>query len=57
MVWETGVQSQIDSYQRLEKRYLMPPLFKTQHNKVWGKGMWSNPGKDVVPSLTPWCSI
>ena len=25
MAWETGVQSQFESYQRLKKWYLMPP--------------------------------
>ena len=26
MVWETGVQSQVKSYQRIKKWYLMPPI-------------------------------
>ena len=25
IVWKTGVQSQVESYQRLKKWYLMPP--------------------------------
>ena len=35
---ETWVQSQVKSYQRLKKWYLMPPCFNTQHYKVWIKG-------------------
>ena len=31
-------------------------LLNTQHYKVRIKGKWSNPGKGVVPSPTPWCS-
>ena len=38
MVRETGVQSQVESYQRLKKWYLMPPCFNTQHYKVRIKG-------------------
>ena len=55
MVWKTGVQSQVESYQRLKKWYLMPPCL-TQHYKVQIKGKWSYPGKGVAPSLTPQCT-
>ena len=30
-------------------------LLNTQHDKVWIKGYWSNPGKGVVPFPIPWC--
>ena len=33
MVWETGVESQVESYQRLKKWYLIP-----QHYTVHFKG-------------------
>ena len=35
---ETGVQSQVESYQRLKKMVLDTALFNTQHYKVWIKG-------------------
>ena len=31
-------------------------LLNTQHNKVQIKSKWSNPGIEIVPSPTPWCS-
>ena len=35
MVWETGVQSQAESYQRLKKKMVLDAtLFNTQHYKV-----------------------
>ena len=37
MARETGIQSQVESYQRLRKRYLMQPCL-TQHYKVRIKG-------------------
>ena len=37
MVQETGVQSQVESYQRLKKMVLDAALLKTQHYKVWIK--------------------
>ena len=51
MAWETGVQSQVKSYQRLKKWYLMPPCL-TLRSRV----KLSNPEKWVVPSPKPWCS-
>ena len=52
MVRETWIQSQVESYQRLNKWYLMSPvLLNTQHYKVRIKGKWSNPGKGVAPPL------
>ena len=31
-------------------------LLNTQQYKVYIKGKWSNSGKGVAPSPTPWCS-
>ena len=48
MVRETGVQSQVESYQKIEKMVLHATLLSTQHYKVWMKGKmeqsweWSN---------------
>ena len=36
--WETGVQSQVESYQRLKKMVLDATLLSTQHYKVKIKG-------------------
>ena len=52
MVRETGVQSQIKSYQRIKKWYLMPPGLTFNIIKYGLRGKWSNPGKGVVPSPT-----
>ena len=38
------------------KMVLGASLLNTQHYKAWIKIKWSNPGKGVVPSPTPWCS-
>ena len=38
MVWETGIQSQVESYQRLRKMVLHAALLNTQHYKVYIKG-------------------
>ena len=38
MVWETGIQSQVESYQRLKKMVLDSTLLNTQHYKVRIKG-------------------
>ena len=38
MAQETGVQSQVESYQRLKKMVLDPSLLNTQHYKVHFKG-------------------
>ena len=38
MVRETGVQSQVESYQRLKNWVLDDALLNTQHYKVWIKG-------------------
>ena len=38
MAWQTEVQYQIESYQRLKKCYLIPSLLNTQNYKVRIKG-------------------
>ena len=56
MVWETWVQSQVESYQRLKKWYLMPPCLTLSIIRYGSRVKWSNPGKGVAPSPTPWYS-
>ena len=55
MVWKIGVQFQVKSYQRLKKSYLMPPCLTLSIIRYGSKVKWNNPGKGVVPSLTPQC--
>ena len=47
MVWEIGVQSQVESYQKM---VLVASLLNIQHHKVWIKGEWNYPGKGVASS-------
>ena len=54
MAWETWVQSQVESYQRLKKWYLIPPGLTLSIIRYVSRVKWSNPGKGVVPSPTPW---
>ena len=56
MARETWVQSQVESYQRLKKWYLIPPCLTLSIIKYGSRVKWSNPGKGVAPSPTPWCS-
>ena len=35
--WKTGVQSQVEAYQKLKKNVLDASMFNTQHYKVWIK--------------------
>ena len=53
---EIWVQSQVESYQRLKKWYLMPPCLALSIIRYGLRVKWSNPGKGVAPSPTPWCS-
>ena len=55
MAWETWVQSQVKSHQRLRKWYLMPPCLTLSIVRYGSRVKWSNPGKGVAPSPTPWC--
>ena len=52
----TEVQSQVESYQRLKKWYLMPPWLKLSILRCGSRVKWSNPGNGVVPFPTPGCS-
>ena len=56
MIQETWVQSQVMSYQRLKKWYLIPPCLTFSNIRYVSKVKWSNPGKGVAPFPTPWCS-
>ena len=56
MARKTWVQSQVKSYQRLKKWYLMPPCLTLSIIRYISRVKWSNPGKGVAPSHTPWCS-
>ena len=55
MVRETCVRSQVESYQRLKKCYLMPPCLTFSIIRYESRVKWSNPGKRVAPSPTPRC--
>ena len=50
---ETGVQSQVESYQRLKKWYFMSPCLALSTIRYGSRVKWSNPGNGVVPSPTP----
>ena len=41
---------------KTQKMVLDAILLNTQHYKVLSRVKWSNPGKGVTPSPTPWCS-
>ena len=56
MAWETGVQSQVESYQRLKKWYLMLPYLTLSIIRYGSRPKWSNLGKGVASSPTHWCS-
>ena len=56
MVQETWVQSQVVSYQRFLKWYLIPPCLKLSNIRYVSRVKWSNPGKGVTPSPTSQCS-
>ena len=55
MARETWVQSQVESDQRLKKWYLMPTCLTLSIIRHGSRVKWSNPGKGVAPSPTPWC--
>ena len=52
----TWVQSQVKSYQRLKKWFLMPPCLTVSIIRYGSRVKWCNPGKGVAPSPIPWCS-
>ena len=39
-----------------KKFYFMPPCLTLSIMRYGSKVKWSNPGKRMTPSLTPWCS-
>ena len=55
MVRETRIQSQVESYQRLKKWYLMPPCLTLSIIRYGSRVKWSNQGKGVGPFPIPWC--
>ena len=56
MVWETWVQSQVESYQWFKKLYLMPPCFIISIIGYVSRVKWSSPGKGEAPTSTNQCS-
>ena len=53
---ETWVQSQVESYQRVKKWYLMPPCITLSIIRYGSGVKWSNTRKGITPSPTPTCS-
>ena len=53
---QTGVQSQVESYQRLKKWYLLPPCLTLSIIRYESRVKWNNPGKGVAPFHTRWCN-
>ena len=51
MVRETWVQSQVTTYQRLKKWYLIPTCLTLSNIRSVSRVKWSSPGKGVAPSL------
>ncbi len=51
MARKTGFQSQVKSYQRLKKWYLMPPYLTLSITRYESRVKWSNPGKEQRPPL------
>ena len=49
-------QSQVESYQRLKKWYLMPPCLALSFIKYVSRVKWRIPGNRVAPSRIPRCS-
>ena len=56
MVRETGVQSQVRTYQILLKWHLIPLSLTLSIKRYVSRVKRSNPGKGVAPSPTPRCS-
>ena len=53
MVWETRVQSQDKSYQRLKKWYLISLCLTLRIIRYVSRVKWNNPENGVAPSPTP----
>ena len=54
MARETWAQSQVESYQRLKKCYLMPPCLALSIIRYGLRVKWVNTGKGVAPFPTSW---
>ena len=52
IAWETSVQSQVKSYQRLKKWYLILPCLTFSIIRYVSRIKWSKPGKGVAPFPT-----
>ena len=50
------VQSQVDSYHRLRKWYLMPPCLALSIIRLGSRVEWSNPDNGETSALKPRCS-
>ena len=51
-----GIESQVKSYQRLKKWFLIPPCLTLSIIRYGSRVKWNNLGKGVVPYPTPRCS-
>ena len=56
MIRETGVQFQVESYQRLKRWYLMLPCLTLSIIRYGSRVKWNNPGNGVAHFPTPWYS-
>ena len=56
MVRQTWVQSQVTSYQKLLKWYLILPCLTLSNTRYISRIKWNNQGKGEEPSPTPRCS-
>ena len=56
MTWETKVQSQVVSCQKIKKWYLIPSCLTLSIIRYGSRVKWNTAGKRVVPSPTPRCS-
>ena len=56
MARETGVQHQVESYEKTQKWYLRPPCLTLSIIRYGSRVKWSNQGRQVTPSPTPRCS-
>ena len=55
MARETGVQSRVESHQRIKKWYLMPHCLTLCIIRYGSRVKWSKPGKGVALFPTPLC--
>ena len=54
-VWKTGVQYQVESYQRLKKCYMVAPCLTLSIKRYRTRVNWSNQGKRITPTHTLQC--